>query len=175
MRKGLMVVAGLGTAAAVAGAAWWRRNPRFGSGYVNRVVDPWLVRRGIVDRSRGEIGLLEHIGRRSGTVRVTPVHPVPTDRGFRIIVPLGRESHWAQNVMAAGHCRIQVGDTIHELDEPVLVAPSAITEVPLAAARVMEWLGFRYLVLHRVAARPGSLEPTAAPAESNEPEPVLVG
>jgi deazaflavin-dependent oxidoreductase (nitroreductase family) len=174
MRRLLLVVAALG-AAAVAGAAWWRRNPRFGSEYVNRVVDPWLVRRGIVDRSGGEIGLLEHVGRRSGIVRVTPVHPVATERGFRIVVPLGRESHWAQNVMAAGHCRIQVGDVIHELDEPVLVAPSAVAGIPIGVARVMEWLGFRYLVLNRVAEHPGTLETPAAPAESNEPEAVLVG
>ena len=24
---------------------WWRRNRRFGADFVNRVVDPWLVRK----------------------------------------------------------------------------------------------------------------------------------
>ncbi len=165
MRRGILVIGGT-AALAGAGVAWWRRHPRAGSAWVNRVVDPWLVDRGVAERSRGEIGLLEHVGRSSGLVRVTPVHPVPTDSGFRIIVPLGVESQWARNVLAAGHCRIQVGDAIHELDEPTLVEPSEVEELPLAARRAMTWLGFRYLLLHRFAEHPGSLHdaPTVAGA-----------
>ena len=173
MRKMLVVVAAV--AAAAAGVAWWRRNPRFGSDYVNRVVDPWLVRRGIVEQSRGEIGLLEHVGRRSGTVRVSPVHPVSTEDGFRIVVPLGLQSQWAQNVLAAGRCRIQIGDVIHELDEPVLVAPTAVGDLPPFASRLTEWLGFRYLLLHRAAEHAGTLAASTAPAESAEPRTVGVG
>jgi deazaflavin-dependent oxidoreductase (nitroreductase family) len=137
---------------------WWRRHPRFGATWVNRVVDPWLVRRGVVSGSKGEIGLLEHVGRKSRVLRVTPVHPVPTGEGFRIIVPLGVESQWAQNVLAAGHCRMQVNEVIHELDEPQLVMASTVEGVPKAAAAVMDWLGFRYLLLRRFAQRPGTLE-----------------
>jgi hypothetical protein len=72
---------------------------------------------------------------------------VRTARGFRIIVPLGVESQWAQNVLAAGHCRLQLDGVFHELDEPVLVKPSRIEGLPKPATRVMDWLGFRYLVL----------------------------
>jgi deazaflavin-dependent oxidoreductase (nitroreductase family) len=158
---------------AIAGfVAWWRRHPRFGAAWVTRVVDPWLVRQGVVSGSKGEIGLLEHVGRRTGVVRVSPVHPVRTAEGFRIIVPLGVESHWAQNVLAAGHCRLQVGDLVQELDEPQLVMASEVDFVPKQAAAVMDWLGFRYLVLRRFAERPGTLETptfgTQAPAEASE-------
>lgn len=173
MRRLLLIVAALGAAVA-AGIVAWRRNPRLGSDYMNRVVDPWLVRRGVVDKSHGEIGLLEHVGRRSGTVRVSPVHPVPTGRGFRIVVPLGRESQWAQNVMAAGHCRIQIGGVVHEVDEPVLAAPSAIEDIPRLTARAMEWLGFRYLLLHRVTEHAGTLVEPPAKAEKAEPAPAGV-
>jgi deazaflavin-dependent oxidoreductase (nitroreductase family) len=156
--------------------AWWRRHPRFGAEWVNRVADPWLMRQGVVTSSKGEIGLLEHVGRKTGTVRVTPVHPVRTADGFRIVVPLGVESHWASNVVAAGHCRLQVDEVVHELDEPLLVMPSMVEGLPKLATRAMDWLGFRYLVLRQFAEHPGTLEtPVEAPAiemEVTEPEAV---
>lgn len=62
------IALGLGfVAAAVAvAAAWWRRHPRVGSAYMNRVVNPWLMERGLAEKSEGEIGLLEHVGRSWG-------------------------------------------------------------------------------------------------------------
>ena len=166
MRRVLLF--GLAAVGLVGGlVAWWRRHPRTGAAWVNRVVDPWLVRQGVVGSSNGEIGLLEHIGRKSGLVRVTPVHPVRTPAGFRIVVPLGVESQWALNVLAAGHCRLQVGDVVHELDEPLLVAPSDVEGLPELATQAMDWLGFRYLVLRQFADYPGSLEtPARAEAEA---------
>lgn len=150
--------------------AWWRRHPRFGTGWVNRVVDPWLVRQGIVASSNGEIGLLEHIGRTSGVVRNTPVHPVRTPEGFRIVVPLGVESQWARNVLAAGHCRLLIGEVIHELDEPYLVMASRVEGLAKAAAQVMDWLGFRYLVLRQFAEDAGTGEvATESTAEQGIP------
>jgi deazaflavin-dependent oxidoreductase (nitroreductase family) len=155
MRRPLVV---LGLVGGAAGAiAWWRRNPRIGTQYVNRVIDPWLMRSGVIERSEGELALVEHVGRVSGTVRVTPVHPVATPTGYRVIVPLGAASQWARNVLAAGHCRLQVGGVVHDLDEPTLVSPIAMAEIPSVVAHVMDWLGFRYLQLHRFAEREGDL------------------
>ena len=110
MRKWIIAFGLLGLASAF--TSWWRRHPRFGAAYVNRVVDPWLVRQGLIAESDGELGLIEHVGRVSGIVRRSPVHPVATEHGFRIIVPLGDHSEWARNVLAAGHCRLQVGSMI---------------------------------------------------------------
>jgi hypothetical protein len=146
----------------VAAAAWWRRHPRFGAAWVNRVVDPWLVRQGIVEDLNGEIALLEHVGRKSGIVRITPVHPTATVEGFRIVVPLGLESHWARNVLVAGHCRMQLGEVVYELDQPMLVSPLLIDGLPPMAQRMLEWLGFRVLTLRRFAAAAGTL--TEGPA-----------
>lgn len=168
-----LILFGVAVAGLVGGAAWWRRHPRFGAEWVNRVADPWLVRQGVVASSKGEIGLLEHVGRKTGVVRMTPVHPVRTPEGFRIVVPLGVESHWASNVIAAGHCRLQVGDVVHELDEPVLVTASRVDGLPKAATKVMDWLGFRYLVLHQFAQHEGTLEIPVA-TEITAPEAVPV-
>jgi hypothetical protein len=175
MRR-IFIIGGL-LAAGAAAVSWWRDHRRFAASYVNRVIDPWLVRRGIVTKSEGELGLLEHIGRKSATVRVTPVHPVLTPTGFRIIVPLAAESHWAQNVLAAGGCRLQVGNQVFELDEPSLVVPSAIDDLPVIGRRVLDWLGFRYLLLRRVAQHPGTLDAGVEPAGSRppaEPEAIAV-
>jgi deazaflavin-dependent oxidoreductase (nitroreductase family) len=174
MRRSMFVLAVLASLV-LGGLAWWRRHPRFGSGWVNRVVDPWLIRRGIVSESDGEIGLIEHVGRKSGTVRVSPVHPVPTENGFRIIVPLGFESQWAQNVLTAGRCRLQVGEVVYELDEPILVSPMLVEGLPFAVRRLMVLLGFEYLDLHRFSEAPGTLVVAAeAPAPEIEPEPELL-
>lgn len=155
-------------------ADWWRRHPRVGAGFVNRVVDPWLVREGAIDESHGELGLIEHIGRVSGIVRRTPVHPVPTEQGFRIVVPLGTRSEWVRNILAAGHTRLQLGQVVHELDEPALVLPSRVPEVSRRLVPLLEWLGFRYLLLHRYAQREGHLEPAAEPTPGSEPSPAPV-
>ena len=114
---------------------------------MNRIVDPWIEGHGVFRGSHGELGLIEHIGRKSGTVRRTPVHPMPTADGFRIIVPIGDKSEWARNVLAAGHCRLELGDRHLELDEPVLEQPADVPALPRPVRALFESLGFRYLRL----------------------------
>jgi len=106
---------------------------------------------------------------------VSPVHPVATENGFRIIVPLGLGSQWAQNVLKAGRCRLQVGEVVYELDEPMLVSPMLVEGLPLGVRRLMVWLGFDYLVLHRFAEAPGTLVVAEKePTPEVEPEPELL-
>ncbi len=117
MRK-ILLLATAGVA--VYGAAsWWRANRRAGASFVNRIVDPWLERRGFISGSHGELGLVEHVGRKSGTLRRTPIHPMPIPGGFRIIVPIGERSEWARNVLAAGQlpaCRRRAADPARRPD-----------------------------------------------------------
>jgi deazaflavin-dependent oxidoreductase (nitroreductase family) len=133
-------------------ARWWREHRRVGADVVNRIIDPWLVRHGVIGSSHGELALIEHVGRKSGTVRRTPIHPMPTQDGFRIIVPIGEQSEWARNVLAAGHCRLVLGDRLIELDEPVLETPAEVPDLPQPMRAVFEWLGFRYLRLRTFGA-----------------------
>jgi F420H(2)-dependent quinone reductase len=150
----------LGAVAATAGLfIYWRWFPRAGTRWANEELNPWLVEHGWAGRGRSELGTLEHVGRTSGIRRLTPVHPVATADGFRIVVPLAERSQWALNVLAAGHCRLQVHDTVFDLDEPVLVAPADVRDLRAAVRWAETKLGFRYLRLHRFAERPGTLEP----------------
>jgi hypothetical protein len=73
-----------------------------------------------------------------------------TADGFRIIVPVGDRSEWARNVLAAGRCRLLLGDEVLELDEPMLETPAQVPGLPRLACGLFSWLGFRYLHL-RVA------------------------
>jgi deazaflavin-dependent oxidoreductase (nitroreductase family) len=138
----------------VEAARIWRRDPRVGTAFVNTVVNPVLLRRGLAGHGRSEIATLEHVGRRSGIKRLTPVHPEPTQDGFRIVVPLGMRSEWARNVIAAGHCRIQLHDQIVDLEEPTMVDAQEATDLSWPVRRSMAALGFKYLDLRTLAAHP---------------------
>jgi hypothetical protein len=161
-------------ATALATVVAWLRDRRVGAGFVNGVIDPVLVRHGLAGSGRSEIGTVEHIGRGTGSRRLTPVHPVPTEDGFRIVVPLGESSEWARNVLAAGHCRLQLHDIVHELDEPALVDPRSAPGLSMPVRWTASRLGIRYLLLHRFASAPGSLleaaEPTAVVPAGTTPE-----
>jgi hypothetical protein len=161
MRRLVIVLASIAGAAA-ASVLLWMRDPRIGTQFVNEVVDPYLVRRGLSGAGRSELGTLEHVGRHSGTRRLSPVHPVATADGFRIVVPLGPRSEWARNVIASGHCRLQLHDVIHELDEPVLLGAAQMPELPARVRWLADRLGWQYLLLHRFAQHPGSLTDASA-------------
>jgi deazaflavin-dependent oxidoreductase (nitroreductase family) len=134
-------------AALIGGVAFWRRHPRLGTTFVNSRVNPILLGSGLAGRKGSEFGTLEHVGRRSGIHRFTPVHPEATDDGFRILVPLGENSEWARNVLAAGTCRLRVHDVTYELDRPEFVPAAKVDDVPAIIRRAMTALGFEYLEL----------------------------
>jgi hypothetical protein len=164
MRRVALIVAVPVTLGAVAGAAviGFRRNPRIGSAFVNTVVNPLLLRRGLAGGAKSELGTVEHVGRTSGIRRLTLVHPESTAEGFRILVPLGPNSHWARNVVAAGQCRLQLHVTVYDLDEPTIIPAGEADNLPAAVRRLMAGLGFQYLEMHTFAANTGSLDPVAA-------------
>lgn len=172
----------VGVAAAAIGgvlvlaATMWRRHPRTGTEFVNAVVNPALVRRGLAGAGGSRIGTLEHVGRRSGVRRLTPVHPEPTANGFRIVVPLGAESEWARNVIAAGHCRLTLHDRTFDLDEPTMVDAALVDHLPWALRRIMGALGFRYLSLRTFVADAGDVGDVASPeAEPSAVDETLAG
>jgi deazaflavin-dependent oxidoreductase (nitroreductase family) len=169
MRKLLALAVGIG--AVLVGVAAMVRYTRFGSGYVNEVVNPYLVRRGLSGSGPSEIGTLEHVGRRSGTRRLTPLHPVRTENGFRFVVPLGERSEWVQNVVAAGHCRMQLHDVVYELDEPVVLAASELPDIAPPVAWVLDRIGAEYLLLRTFADAPGQLAPGAEDETAVDGEP----
>jgi deazaflavin-dependent oxidoreductase (nitroreductase family) len=154
MRKLAVLVA---TAAGLYGLVlWWRNHRRVGTDFMNRTVNPWLERHGLVGGSGSELGLIEHIGRKSGINRRTAIYPMPIPEGFRIIVPVGEASQWARNVLAAGSCRLQIGEQDFDLDQPVLETPAEVPGLPRPVRALFGWLGFRYLRLRMVSEAPSA-------------------
>jgi hypothetical protein len=153
----------MGIVALVAG---WMRYTRIGAGFANDIVNPYLVRRGLSGTGASELATLEHVGRRSGIRRLTPLHAILTSDGVRFAVPLGDRSEWARNVLAAGRCRMQYKGMLVELDEPQLLTPTEDPAMGRVAGLVTGGLGWKYLVLHRVAEQPGGLEPEVTEDES---------
>jgi deazaflavin-dependent oxidoreductase (nitroreductase family) len=156
MPKALMFVGALMATLGAAVAAW-RRDRRMGSAFVNTLVNPLLLRRGLAGGTHSEIGPLEHVGRKSGIRRLTPVHPEATPDGFRVMVPLGERSEWARNVLTAGHCRVQLHGQVYDLTDPQLVPPQEVSGLPRLVRRVTGALGFRYLTMRTVGLKPGTL------------------
>jgi hypothetical protein len=169
MRRIVAVVASAAVAASAVRA--WRRNPRMGAAFVNTVVNPVLLRRGLAGGRHSEIGTLEHVGRTSGIRRLTLVHPEPTANGFRVLVPLGTESQWARNVLAAGHCQLHLHDQVFDLDEPAMMPGAGAADLPWLVRRVMAGLGFQYIHLRTFAVNGESPRPVEAlgPIDATEP------
>ncbi|MHC3467991.1 nitroreductase family deazaflavin-dependent oxidoreductase [Streptomyces sp. 7R007] len=86
-------------------------------------------------RSAGHLAFadLEHVGRRTGAVRHTPLRAFRTGDTVVVGVNFGRETDWLRNIEAAGRCRMRLGGEWLELGTPRLV--------PVAdGVRGMPWL-----------------------------------
>jgi len=64
---------------------------------------------------------LEHAGRKSGTVRHTPVRAFRAGDTVVVGLNFGRQSDWYQNIKAAGTCRMRLGGEQLTLGAPTLV------------------------------------------------------
>jgi deazaflavin-dependent oxidoreductase (nitroreductase family) len=64
---------------------------------------------------------LEHVGRRSGIVRHTPLRAFRGPGKVVIGVNFGRQSDWLKNIQAAGACRMRLGGERLELGAPKVV------------------------------------------------------
>jgi deazaflavin-dependent oxidoreductase (nitroreductase family) len=106
---------------------------------MHRVVNRVGVR---VAGRAGSLVELEHVGRRSGTVRHTPVRAFRRGDVVAIGANFGAESDWVKNVVAAGGCSMRMSGRVLDLAEPRVVT------FPEAAWIFPAWfrLGLRYLV-----------------------------
>ena len=144
------------------GALPRRRGPEWLRRFVTERYNPVMVRLGLIGGKRSAYGLLEHTGRRSGTVRRTPVLPHVVGSHMLIPLPYGRGVDWVQNVQAAGHCRVQLHEHVIELDEPQVQHPSEVEEVPDWRKLSVSGVPMEYLRLRVFSRRPGTLD-TVAP------------
>ena len=92
---------------------------------------------------------LEHVGRRTGTVRHTPVRAFRRGDAVVIGVNFGNRSDWVQNVLAAGSCRMHLGRELLDLTDPRLVpVADGVRDMPRLFG-----LGLRFVVRTRECLR----------------------
>jgi hypothetical protein len=123
---------------------------------VNDRVNPWLLAHRIPGSEKAEIGTLEHVGRRSGSLHFTPVHPTLRDNTVLVPAPLGDGSQWALNALRAGHARLQLHDVLLDLDEPEVITVTQSGMVPARLAAPFDRMGWRYVRFHVAGRVPGS-------------------
>jgi deazaflavin-dependent oxidoreductase (nitroreductase family) len=167
-------VAALGLAVRVATAALGRERLR---GLATRRFNPVVIGLGLVGGERSPWGYLEHVGRKSGRVYRTPVLPMFAGEFAYLPLTFGPDADWARNVHAAGACRLQVHETVYELDEPSEIPAAEHPAVPEALRPLMERRGRRYVRLHVASRRPGRLgdRPVVQQAGGPVHEPVVSG
>jgi deazaflavin-dependent oxidoreductase (nitroreductase family) len=64
------------------------------------------------------MGILEHIGRKSGTPYRTPLTVFNTDDGVAILLTYGPNRHWLKNIVSAGGGRMRRYGKTFELTDP---------------------------------------------------------
>jgi deazaflavin-dependent oxidoreductase (nitroreductase family) len=121
--------------------------PRFVARINRRFVNP------VSRRFAGRIppfAIIEHRGRKSGTLYRTPIMAFPSNDGFLIALTYGSEIDWVRNVIAAGGGTIMYRNRSIPLSAPRLIKGNA-AEMPLPAPvravlrllNVTEFLGLR--------------------------------
>lgn len=89
------------------------------------------------------MGILEHVGRRSGRTYRTPLTVFSTDDGVAILLTYGPDRDWLKNLTAAGGGRMKRhGRTFAVTDPRVVTKAEAADHVTGAARRVFPRLPF---------------------------------
>ena len=144
-------------------------------GFVTHRFNPLVMRLGLAGGRRSPWAIVEHVGRTSGKTYRTPI--LPRTAGDYAFVPLsyGSGVHWVNNVRTAGHCRIQLHETMLELDEPAIVGAGDNPTVPAPLRETLERTGRKYLRLHILQRAPGRFEPDRAEVPAIAPaEPAML-
>jgi deazaflavin-dependent oxidoreductase (nitroreductase family) len=68
------------------------------------------------------LGILEHVGRKSGKRYRTPLNVFDTSDGYVILIGYGLESNWVKNVMAGGPATIRKHGKTVAVAEPRVIS-----------------------------------------------------
>jgi hypothetical protein len=137
---------------------------------MNERLTPILVRHGAADGERTGLGVVEHVGRVSGKLRQTLIHPIPLGDRFAIPLAYGEKGQWPQNVIAAGCCRLQFHDSVYSLSNPRVMDGAEVEGLPKADEMIGRVVGGRYLALDVVSVVQGRLEADASARVRSESE-----
>jgi deazaflavin-dependent oxidoreductase (nitroreductase family) len=96
------------------------------------------------------LGVVQHVGRRSGRSYRTPVNVFRTPNGYVVALTYGADSDWLKNVLAAGGCSLRTRGATVELTDPRVVHEEGRGPVPRPVQVVLRLIGVTdYLELSR--------------------------
>jgi deazaflavin-dependent oxidoreductase (nitroreductase family) len=128
-----------------------KRLARFNIKVTNRVLGPFA-------RWLPGFAVVEHVGRRSGTVRHSPVNLFRHGGRYVIALTYGRDSQWVRNVLAAGEFDVETrGRTVH-LVGPEIVHDDRRALVPAPVRVVLRLVAVDDFVVSRAGPRAGAPE-----------------
>lgn len=163
----------LGIAGVAIGASWLivtRRRDGLRD-FVSHRFDPVVMRFGLAGGRGSPWGIIEHLGRTTGTIHRTPIYPRTFGDHVYIPLPYGTDVQWVRNIKAAGHCRLGLHATIFDLDEPVIIPATDNPMLPPRLQALLARRGRSYLRLHILDQAPGILETLVSePATTPVPE-----
>lgn len=96
------------------------------------------------------MGILEHVGRRSGKTYRTPLNVFNTHDGVAILLSYGPDRDWLKNLTAAGQGRLKRHGTTFTVSDPRIVTKAeAAAQVAGVARLVFPRIPFEQAVLLR--------------------------
>lgn len=96
--------------------------------------------------------LIEHTGRRSGTIYRTPVTVFSTDEGVAVLLPYGRQRDWVKNLQCAGSGRVKFEGRTFTVDQPRIVPTTeALPHLRAPWRQLMARAGIEHTLLLRRA------------------------
>jgi deazaflavin-dependent oxidoreductase (nitroreductase family) len=139
-----------------------KRLAKFNLVVTNRVLGPfakWLP----------GFAVVEHVGRRSGTVRHSPVNLFRRGDRYVIALTYGKDSQWVRNVLAAGEFTVTTRGRRVALTQPELVHDEQRTLVPAPVGLVLGLVDVTDFVVSRAARAGGAPAPPPSPRGSAPP------
>ena len=111
-----------------------RRLARFNRQFTNRLTEP------LAPHVPG-LGVVTHVGRRSGRVYRTPVNVFARDDGYVFALTYGQQAQWVRNVLAAGGCELTTRGRRHRLTDPQVFTDERRAAVAPYARPILRLVG----------------------------------
>ena len=87
------------------------------------------------------LGILTHVGRKSGKVYRTPINVFRAPNGFIIALTYSSKSEWVKNVIAGGGCELMTLGKNYHLSSPRIVHDPSRQRFPIPVRLVLMLVG----------------------------------
>ena len=130
-----------------------------------RYTNPMMLR-AVANGDRRNLGVLLHMGRKSGREYATPVRIDAIPGGFLIPMPYGNDTDWLKNIVAAEGATVRFeGQDIAANQPEIIDAATALAMLPPSAAIAVRLMRIKYYLRLRRADLPTGLNDATPMAE----------